>query len=43
MRKRTKYTDEPLGELMVVKDTLPSPVQLVLREENVKKLRSAAD
>ena len=36
MRKRTKYTDEPLGELVVVKDFLPSPEQLVMKEENVK-------
>jgi phenylacetate-coenzyme A ligase PaaK-like adenylate-forming protein len=36
MRRRTRYTDEPLGELVVVEDTLPSPEQLVLKEENVK-------
>jgi predicted DNA binding CopG/RHH family protein len=34
--KRTKYTDEPLGELKVVKDFLPSPDELVLKDETVK-------
>jgi len=36
MRKRTRYTDEPLGELIVTKDFLPRPEELVLKEENVK-------
>jgi len=36
MKKKTKYTDEPMGELAVVKDFLPTPEQLVLKEENVK-------
>jgi len=36
MRKRIKYTDEAMGEVRVVKDFLPSPDQLVLREESVK-------
>ncbi len=36
MRRRTKSTDEPLGELVAVKDFLPRPEQLVLKEENVK-------
>jgi predicted DNA binding CopG/RHH family protein len=36
MRRRTRYTDEPLGELAVIKDFLPRPEQLVLKEENVK-------
>jgi len=36
MRRQTKCTDEPLGELVVVKDFLPSPEQLVMKEENVK-------
>jgi predicted DNA binding CopG/RHH family protein len=36
MRKKIRYTDEPMGELTVVKDFLPPPEQLVLKEENVK-------
>jgi hypothetical protein len=36
MRRRRKYTDEPVGTLKVVKDSLPSPDQLVLRDNNVK-------
>ena len=36
MKARIRYTDEPMGKLKVVKDFLPPPEQLVLREENVK-------
>ena len=36
MRTKIKYTDEPMGELKIVKDFLPPPDQLVAREENVK-------
>ena len=36
MKNKIKYSDEPMGELRVVKDFLPSPDQLVLKEENVK-------
>ena len=36
MKKKITYTDEPLGELRVVKDFLPAPEQLILKEENVK-------
>lgn len=36
MKKKTKYTDEPMGELKIVKDFLPPPHQLVLKEDNVK-------
>ena len=36
MKKKIKYTDEPMGELEIVKDFLPSPSQLVLKEKNVK-------
>lgn len=31
-----KYTDEPLDELKVVKDFLPRPKDLFLRDDNVK-------
>jgi predicted DNA binding CopG/RHH family protein len=36
MKSKIKYTDEPMGELRVVKDFLPTPEQLVVKEENVK-------
>ena len=36
MKNRIKYTDEPMGELKVVKDFLPPPEHLALKEENVK-------
>lgn len=36
MKSRIKYTEEPMGELRVIKDFLPPPDQLVLKEENVK-------
>ena len=36
MKTKTKYTDEPMGKLRVVKDFLPPPDQLVLKEESVK-------
>jgi hypothetical protein len=36
MRAKIKYTDEPLGEMRVVPDFLPSPSELAFREEGVK-------
>ena len=36
MKSKIKYVDEPMGELRVIKDFLPPPDQLVLKEENVK-------
>jgi hypothetical protein len=36
MKSKTRYTEEPMGELKVVKDFLPPPDQLVLKEDNVK-------
>ena len=36
MKNKIRYTDEPMGELRVVKDFLPPPDQLLLKEENVK-------
>ena len=36
MKRKRKYTDEPVGTLKVVKDSLPSPDQLVLRRNKVK-------
>jgi predicted DNA binding CopG/RHH family protein len=36
MAKRAKYTDEPLGDIRVVEDFLPSPDELAFREKRVK-------
>ena len=36
MSTKTKYTDEPLGEIRIVSDFLPSPSELAFREEGVK-------
>jgi len=36
MKSKIKYTDEPLGGLRVVKDFLPAPKDLVLKEDTVK-------
>jgi predicted DNA binding CopG/RHH family protein len=36
MKKKITYSDEPMGELRVVKDFLPPPDRLVLKEDNVK-------
>ena len=36
MKTKIRYTEEPMGELRVVKDFLPSPDQLVLKEDNIK-------
>lgn len=36
MKSKIRYTDEPMGKLRVVKDFLPAPDKLILKEENVK-------
>jgi predicted DNA binding CopG/RHH family protein len=36
MKTKTKYTEEPMGDLKIIKDFLPPPDQLVLREDNMK-------
>lgn len=36
MSTKIKYTDEPLGEIKIVPDFLPSPAELAYREESVK-------
>jgi len=36
MNKQIQYRDEPLGELELIPDFLPSPGELALKEENVK-------
>jgi predicted DNA binding CopG/RHH family protein len=36
MSRKIHYTDEPLGDLRVVPDFLPSPEELAFREASVK-------
>jgi predicted DNA binding CopG/RHH family protein len=36
MSRKINYTDEPLGNLRVVSDFLPTPEELAFREESVK-------
>lgn len=36
MKSRIRYTDEPMGEPRVIKDFLPPPSRLTLKEDNVK-------
>ena len=36
MSTKIRYTDEPLGDLQVIPDFLPSPAGLAFREETVK-------
>ena len=36
MKKKIAYTNEPLGDVQVVADFLPSPSQLAYREDGVK-------
>ena len=36
MKKKIRYINEPIGEYRVVKDFLPSPENLVFKEQKVK-------
>jgi len=36
MKKIIKYTDEPMGDIKIIEDFLPSPKDLIFKEENVK-------
>ena len=36
MKNKIKYTDEPLGDLRVIDDFLPSPEELAFKDGNVK-------
>lgn len=36
MKEKIKYTDEPIGRVKVLKDFLPSPRELALKDETVK-------
>ena len=36
IKKSIRYTDEPLGDLRVIKDFLPPPSELAYKEDTVK-------
>jgi len=36
MKKKIKYTDEPLGKIKIIKNFLPPPSQLSFKEDQVK-------
>ena len=36
MSKKIKYTDEPIGDIKVISDFLPSPKELAFRDDTVK-------
>jgi predicted DNA binding CopG/RHH family protein len=36
MKEKIKYKNEPMGKVRVVSDFLPSPEELVLKDETVK-------
>ncbi len=36
MTAKIKYSNEPLGEIQVIADFLPSPAELAFREDGVK-------
>lgn len=36
MKKKIKYTDEPMGKVKIIPDFLPSSEELALKDETVK-------
>lgn len=36
MKKKIKYTDEPMGDVEIIEDFLPPPEKLVFKEDNTK-------
>lgn len=36
MKKKIKYSDEKIGKIKIIKDFLPKPEELVLKENTVK-------
>jgi predicted DNA binding CopG/RHH family protein len=36
MKRKIKYTDEPMGKVKVISNFLPSPEELALKDETVK-------
>ena len=36
MKKKIKYTDEPIGKVKIISDFLPSPEKLAMKDESIK-------
>ena len=36
MKKKIKYTDEKIGKIKIIKDFLPTPEELIFKEDTVK-------
>jgi len=36
MKKKIRYTDEPLGDVRLIDDFLPSPAELAFNKEQIK-------
>lgn len=36
MSAKIKYTDEPIGDIEIIEDFLPSPDELAFRDESIK-------
>ena len=36
MKRRIRYTDAPIGRITIIKDFLPPPDQLILKDDGVK-------
>ena len=36
MKRKIKYTDEPMGEIKIIDDFFPPPDQLAFKEDNIK-------
>ena len=36
MRRKIVYTDEPIGRIRIIKDFLPPPDQLILKDDGIK-------
>ena len=36
MKKKIKYTNEPIGRLKIIKDFLPPPEEIAFKEEPIK-------
>ncbi len=36
MKKKIKYTDEPMGDIEIIEDFLPTPEELVFKKDNTK-------
>ncbi len=36
MKRKIKYTDEPMGDIRIIDDFLPPPEQLAFKEDNIK-------